>query len=194
MAAGISTQNRATLEKSSQPSAEQDHRRQHAAQQNVRQTRRPALFLWTTGTRPHGNRQAHLAPTSRHTRSLHYLCIQSKQKLRVHWLQRRFIQHRQPGEDEVYIREHTLPHWGVIHSGARIFCDDKRNLLLAGQGSYSSRSKHLAIRFMGLGGWIIDDKLVIDHVSTKGQLGDILIKFLAQPIFTEPLNAIINRA
>ena len=27
------------------------------------------FFLWTTGTRPHGSRQAHLALTSRHTRS-----------------------------------------------------------------------------------------------------------------------------
>ena len=60
--------------------------------------------------------------------------------------------------------------------------------------SCSSRSKHLAIRFMGLRDWIIDKKLVIDHVSTKGQLSDILTKFLARPIFTELLNAIINRA
>ena len=47
---------------------------------------------------------------------------------------------------------------------------------------YSSRSKHLAIRFMGLRDWIIDEKLVIDPISTKGQLSDILIKFLARPI------------
>ena len=56
---------------------------------------------------------------------------------------------------------------GIIHSSARIFCDDKRALLLAAQGSYSSRSKHLAIRFMGLRDWIVDEKLVIDHVSTS---------------------------
>ena len=43
----------------------------------------------------------------------------------------------------------------------------------SGQGSYSSLSKHLAIRFMGLHDWIINEKLVIDHVSTKGQLSDI---------------------
>ena len=60
--------------------------------------------------------------------------------------------------------------------------------------SYSSRNKHLAIRFMGLREWIIDEKLVIDHVSTKSQLSDILTKFLARPIFTELLNVIINRA
>ena len=59
--------------------------------------------------------------------------------------------------------------------------------------SYSSRSKHLAIRLMGLRDWIIDEKLVIDHVSTKGQLSDILTKFPARPMLTELLNA-INRA
>ena len=58
--------------------------------------------------------------------------------------------------------------------------------------SYSSRSKHLAIRFMGLRDWIIDEKLVIDLVSTEGQLSDILAKFLARFLFIELLNAIIK--
>ena len=31
------------------------------------------FFLWTIGTRPHGDRQAHSAPTSRHTQSPHHL-------------------------------------------------------------------------------------------------------------------------
>ncbi|CAM9483573.1 unnamed protein product, partial [Ascophyllum nodosum] len=83
--------------------------------------------------------------------------------------------------------------WRTLRS-ARIFCDNKGALFLAGQGSNSSRSKHLAIGFMGLRKWIIDKKLVIGHVSTKGQLSDILTKFLARLIFTELLNAIINRA
>ncbi|CAM9120594.1 unnamed protein product, partial [Sphacelaria rigidula] len=70
--------------------------------------------------------------------------------------------------------------WRTLRS-ARIFCDNKGALLFAGQGSYSSRSKHLAIRFPGLRDWITDDKIIIDHVSTKGQLSDILTKFLARP-------------
>ncbi|CAM9836646.1 unnamed protein product, partial [Ascophyllum nodosum] len=60
----------------------------------------------------------------------------------------------------------------------RILCDDKKALLLARQGSYSSRSKHLAIRVIGLRDWILDEKLVIDHVSTKCQLSDVLTKLL----------------
>ncbi|CAM9934493.1 unnamed protein product, partial [Sphacelaria rigidula] len=74
--------------------------------------------------------------------------------------------------------------WRTFRS-ARIFCDNKGALLLAGQGSYSCRSKYLAIRFAGLRDWITDDKIVIDHVSTKDQLSDILTKSLARPLFTE---------
>ena len=73
-------------------------------------------------------------------------------------------------------------------------CDNKGALLLAGQESYSSQSKRLATMFMELRDWIIDEKLVIDHVSTKDQVSNILTKFLARPIFTELLNVIINRA
>ena len=80
--------------------------------------------------------------------------------------------------------------WGTFRS-ARIFCVNKGGLFLVGQGSYSRN--HLATRFMGLRGWIIVEKPFIDHFSTKGQLCDILIKFLTRPIFTELLNATINR-
>ena len=62
---------------------------------------------------------------------------------------------------------------GVIHFNARIFCDNKGALLLARQKSYSSRNTHLAIRFLRLRNWIMDEQLVIDHVLTKGQLSGI---------------------
>ena len=58
----------------------------------------------------------------------------------------------------------------VIYFSTRIFRDKNGALLLAGQGSYSSQSKDLAIRLLGLRDWIVDEKLVIDHISTKGQL------------------------
>ena len=48
-------------------------------------------------------------------------------------------------------------------------------LLLAVQGSYSSRSKYFEIKFMGLRDWIVDEKLVIDHVSIKDQLSGLYI-------------------
>ena len=46
-------------------------------------------------------------------------------------------------------------------------------LPLAGQGSYSSRSKHLATRFLGVRDWIMVKKLVSDHIPIKDQLSDI---------------------
>ena len=61
-------------------------------------------------------------------------------------------------------------------------------LVLVRQESYSGRIKHLAIKFIGLRDWIIDEKLVIDHVPTKDKLNDIFTKFLARPIFIELLN------
>ena len=70
-------------------------------------------FLRNARTRPDGDRQAHLALASRHTRSRHHL--QSQQELRTRRLLRRFIRHRQPGEGEVYIRKHVLLSGGVIH-------------------------------------------------------------------------------
>ena len=128
-------------------------------------------LLWAIRTRPKGGREAHLALYLRLTRSPHHL--QSQKKLRAHWLLRRFIRRRQPGECEVYIREHIFPLWGVIHFSARIFCNNNGVLLLAGQTNHRSWSKHLAIRFLGVRDWIINDKLVIDRTSTKDQLSDI---------------------
>ena len=61
-----------------------------------------------------------------------------------------------------------------MHSSACIFCDNKSSLLLAGQGSYSSRSEHFAIRFMGLRNWIVDEIDVV-HVSIKDQLSVIYL-------------------
>ena len=89
----------------------------------------------------------HLALTLRHTRSPNHL--QLKHQRRAHRLQRRFIRPRQPGENEFYIGEYVLSLWAVIHVSARISCDKKEALPLVRQGSYSSRSKCLASRFLG---------------------------------------------
>ena len=120
-------------------------------------------FLRTIGTRPHGGRQAYVALTSRYTRFSHYL--QPQKQIRTHWLLQRFTRHRQPEQGEVYIREHVHSLWGVVHFSARMFCENKETLLLAGQGSYSSQSKHLVIRCLALRDWVMDEKLVIDHIS-----------------------------
>ena len=106
------------------------------------------FFLWPIGTRPHGVRQAHLALNSRHIRSRHDLHNRNSNFEPVSFSDASCS----TGNSEKATSKSGSMHFlsGVIHSSARIFCDSKRPLLLAGQGSYSSRSKHLAIRFMGL--------------------------------------------
>ena len=65
------------------------------------------LFVFRIiGTRPHGGRQAHLALTLPHIRFSHHL--RRKHQLRAHRLLRRFIRHRRPGEDVVYIMERSM--------------------------------------------------------------------------------------
>ena len=68
--------------------------------------------------------------------------------------------------------EYALFLWGINRFSARIVCDNKSALLLEGQESYSSRSKHLAMRCLGLRDFIID------HVSTKGQAAHLLFEEL----------------
>ena len=56
---------------STQPPAEQDHRRRHVVLQDVRQTRGSVFSAYSIETHRHGGRQAHLALTLRHIRSPH---------------------------------------------------------------------------------------------------------------------------
>ena len=106
------------------------------------------FFVGPTGANLHGGRQAHLAQLSWHIRSRHDL--QPQEQLRSYRLVRRFTRHQQPEEGEAYIRENVLSLWGILHFGARVFCDNKGASFLEEHGSYNSRSKHLAIRFMRL--------------------------------------------
>ena len=71
--------------------------------------------------------------------------------------------------------------WRPFRS-TRIFWDNKEALLLTGSGRYSSQIKHLALRLFRLRDRIVDKKLVIDNISTKDKLSDILTNFLTKPI------------
>ena len=44
-----------------------------------------------------------------------------------------------------------------------------------GQDSYSSQSKHLTSRFLETRDWIMDEKLVINHVSIIDQLSGMYL-------------------
>ena len=90
---------------STEPSVEKDHRQRHIVLKMFDEHVHLS-FLRIAGTRVHGGRQIHFALTSRHTRLPHPL--QSRQKLRVRWLLRRFLRYRPSVEGEIYIREHVL--------------------------------------------------------------------------------------
>lgn len=65
----------------------------------------------------------------------------------------------------------------------KISSDNRGALHLAANGNYSNRSKHIAIRFAALREWIRETRILIDFVSSKNQLSDILTKFCDKQTF-----------
>ena len=124
-------------------------------------------FKHTIETRPHGDRQAHHVLTSRHTRSPHHL--QRQQQLRAQGFCNASYGTGNPEKGRFTSGSiHFIS--GDASTSVLTFSATATGALLlfiVGQGSYSSRSKHLTVRFLGLQDWIMDEKLVIDHVSTK---------------------------
>ena len=64
----------------------------------------------------------------------------------------------------------------------QIYCDSQGALVLAGNSKYSSRSKHVALKFVNLREWVKEKKLVLNFVSSKNQLSDIMSKFCEKHI------------
>lgn len=64
-----------------------------------------------------------------------------------------------------------------------IVCDNTASLSLAANGSFSSRTKHIALRFALLRLYVDNDKIRLHHVGTCQQPSDILTKFLGKPAF-----------
>lgn len=65
----------------------------------------------------------------------------------------------------------------ILHS------DNRGSLILAATSNFSSRSKHIYIRFAALKDWITEGTIKAKHVSSADQLADICTKFCARPIF-----------
>ena len=157
---------------STQSPAKQDHRWRHVVHQDVRETRRPVFLVdhwdpstWGPSSTSGANFAAH--PISS-TPTVETATLSSLASTTLHTApatRRRQTLHQGACTFSL----------GGIHSSACIFCDSKMTLLLPGKGSYSSRSKHLAIRFMLFRDWIVDEKLVIDHVSIKDQLSVVYL-------------------
>ncbi|CAM9807440.1 unnamed protein product, partial [Sphacelaria rigidula] len=72
------------------------------------------------------------------------------------------------------------------------FSDSQRALHLSSNTNYSSKSKHLAIRFYSLKDFINNDQLIVNHVRTSRQLADILTNHCEKTIQRRLLNAVVD--
>ena len=74
----------------------------------------------------------------------------------------------------------------------QIYCDSQGALVLPGNLKYSSRSKHVALKFASLCEWMEEKKLVLNFVSSKNQLSDIMTKFCGKHIFISLRDRVMN--
>ena len=68
--------------------------------------------------------------------------------------------------------------FGKLFESVPLFGDNTGALHIAGNSTYSSRTKHIALRFFYLKELIKDGKITIHHVATQKQLADVGTKFL----------------
>ena len=61
-----------------------------------------------------------------------------------------------------------------------LFVDNTGALRIAGNSTYSSRTKHVALRFMFLKELVKEGRITIHHVATTKQLADTGTKFLSE--------------
>ena len=66
----------------------------------------------------------------------------------------------------------------------KISSDNRGALHLAADGNYSNRSKHIAIRYAALRDWITEKMIIIDVVSSKDRISDVLTKFCEKLTFS----------
>ena len=70
--------------------------------------------------------------------------------------------------------------FGKLFESVPLFGDNTGALHIAGISTYSSRTKHIALRFFYLKELNKDGKITIHHVATQKQLADVGTKFLTK--------------
>ena len=63
--------------------------------------------------------------------------------------------------------------FGKLFNSVPLFVDSTDALLITGNSTYSSRTKHIALRFFFLKELIKEGRITIHHVATTKQLADI---------------------
>ena len=82
--------------------------------------------------------------------------------------------------------------FGKLFESVPLFDDNTGALHIAGNSIYSSRMKHIALRFFYLKELVKDGKITIHHVATQKQLADVgtINKFLPKNTHRHLLNLI----
>ena len=80
--------------------------------------------------------------------------------------------------------------FGKLFESVPLFGDNTEALDIAGNSTYSSRTKHIALRFFCLKELVKDGEITIHHVATQKQLVDARTKFLTKNTHRHLLNLI----
>lgn len=59
-----------------------------------------------------------------------------------------------------------------------LLVDNRSVLSLAATGNFSSRSRHIAVRYAAIRSWVDDGTIKLDYVGTNNMLADICTKYL----------------
>ena len=78
--------------------------------------------------------------------------------------------------------------FGKLFESVPLFGDNTGAVHIAGNSTYSSRTKHIALRFFYLKEQVKDGKITIHHVATQKQLGDVGTEFLTKNTHRHLLN------
>ena len=80
--------------------------------------------------------------------------------------------------------------FGKLFESVPLFGANTGALHKAGNSTYGSRTKHIALRFIYFKDLVKDGKITIHHVATQKQLADVGTKFLTKNTHRHLLNLI----
>ena len=84
-------------------------------------------------------------------------------------------------KEAVYLSNMTAElGFGKLFESVPLFGDNIGAVHIAGNRTYSSITKHMALRFFYLNELVKDGKITIHHVATQKQLADVGTKFLTK--------------
>ena len=65
-----------------------------------------------------------------------------------------------------------------------LLTDNRSALSLVANGAFSSRSKHIAVRYNALREWAKENRFRLDFVPSESMLADICTKYCTRDVFT----------